>query len=44
MESFFRQENSSKNKKIQDRTIDLHQKLIIKICEVWAKISHELDF
>ena len=30
--------------KMHDRTIDLHQKLVIKICEVWAKISHEPDF
>ena len=30
--------------KIQDKTIDLHQKLVIKIYEVWTKISHELDF
>jgi len=30
--------------KIQDKTVDLHQKLVIKIYEVWAKISHELDF
>ena len=30
--------------KIQYKTIDLHQKLVIKIYEVWTKISHELDF
>lgn len=30
--------------KMHDRAIDLHQKLVIKICESWAKILHEPDF
>lgn len=39
---FLGKKTVTRKTKIQDRTIDLHQKLIMNICEVWAKISHEL--